>query len=73
MGYEQPTRDEWEADLVAYDQLLLQAATMLDVALPGAPSGPEGPVVADALTARQRDRLEVGLVDAGLDIRSDDL
>ncbi|MDP9419056.1 MAG: hypothetical protein M3P53_02720 [Actinomycetota bacterium] len=67
VGYEQPTRSEWEADLVAYDDALLQAAAMLDVAVtvdkkPAAP-----------LTPEQRAEVEQGLVAAGLDIRTIDL
>lgn len=67
VGYEQPTREAWEADLVAYDQLLVDAASMLEVPTPEVPT-PAGP-----LTARQRDRLETGLAAAGMDIRTDDL
>ncbi len=67
VGYEQLTRSEWEADLVAYDDALLQAAAMLDVAVtvdkkPAAP-----------LTPEQRAEVEQGLVAAGLDIRTIDL
>jgi hypothetical protein len=67
VGYEQPTREGWETDLVAYDRLLLDAAAMLEVPAPEPPPGLE------PLTASQRDRLETGLAAAGMDVRSDDL
>lgn len=67
VGYEQPTREGWDADLVAYDRLLVDAATMLEVTTTVVPPA-TGP-----LTARQRDRLEIGLAAAGMDIRTDDL
>ena len=67
VGYEQQTRSEWEADLVAYDEALLQAAAMLDVTVtvdkePGAP-----------LTPEQRAEVEQRLVAAGLEVRTTDL
>lgn len=58
--YEQPTRDAWEADLVAYDILLCEAAAMLDVPAPATPAPGE------PLTAEQRAGLEEGLARAGL-------
>lgn len=67
VGYEQLTREDWEADLVAYDRLLVDAAAMLEV-----PTG-EVPPLAGPLTACQRDHLESGLAGAGMDIRTDDL
>ncbi len=66
MGYEQLTREGWEADLVSYDRLLVHAATMLDVPSPDGPG-------AEPLTAAQRERLEGGLAGAGMDVRTDDL
>ncbi|MDQ3305746.1 MAG: hypothetical protein M3535_07145 [Actinomycetota bacterium] len=67
VGYEQPTREGWEADLVAYDLMLVDAAAMLEVPVPGLTVGTE------PLPARQRDRLETALAAAGMDIRTDDL
>ncbi|MGI9119840.1 MAG: hypothetical protein ACR2G7_06945 [Acidimicrobiales bacterium] len=67
VGYEQPTREGWDADLVAYDRLLVHAATLLEVPTTVVPPA------AGPLTARQRDRLEIGLATAGMDIRTDDL
>ena len=67
VGFEQPTREGWAADLVAYDRLLIAAAVMLDVSAPDEPHG------AEPLTARQRDDVERGLAEAGLDIRIADL
>ncbi|MBW3574519.1 MAG: hypothetical protein KY450_06570 [Actinobacteria bacterium] len=67
VGYEQPTRCAWEADLLAYDDVLLRAATMLDVPGP-ARSDPAAP-----LTPDQRAKLEHALAAAGLDIRTVDL
>ncbi len=66
VGYEQPTREGWEADLVTYDHLLARAATMLDVL-----SAPQTGV--EPLTAAQRERLETSLAGAGMDVRTDDL
>ena len=67
VGYEQLTRGEWEADLVAYDDLLVQASAMLDLPVPagadpGAPLSPDG-----------RAALEQSLAAAGLDVRTADL
>ncbi|HWH34267.1 MAG TPA: hypothetical protein VNT56_03010 [Acidimicrobiales bacterium] len=61
--YEQPTRDAWEADLVAYDLLLCEAAAMLDVPTVGAPGAGE------PLTAEQRAGLEEALAGAGLQVQ----
>ena len=67
VGYEQLTRGEWEADLVSYDDLLLQASTMLDLPLP-ARADPETPLSPD-----QRAAVEQSLASAGLDVRTADL
>lgn len=67
VGYEQPTRAEWDADLLAYDDLLRRAAVMLDVEV--APD----PVPGVALTPDQRAALEQSLAAAGLEVRTTDI
>lgn len=66
VGYEQATRGDWEADLVAYDDLLLQAATMLEVEV-------AAPEPGTALSPDRRAQLETSLAAAGLDVRTVDL
>ncbi|MBW3580550.1 MAG: hypothetical protein KY447_11420 [Actinobacteria bacterium] len=65
VGYEQPTRCEWEADLAAYDEALRRAAAMLEVEV-GVDTGA-------ALTPDQRADLEHALAAAGLEIRTTDI
>ncbi len=67
IAYEQPTRDEWDADLAAYDAALAAAAAMLEVPVPGA--GEKGRL----LSAGERQQLEESLAAAGLDVRTGDL
>ncbi len=67
VGYEQATRGEWEADLVAYDDVLLQAATMLEVDVVARPEPGE------ALPPDRRAQLETRLAAAGLDVRTTDI
>lgn len=62
--YEQRARDEWSADLEAYDGRLLDAAAMLEVAAPAQ----ENPL---PLTAAERASLEENLAAAGLEVRTD--
>ena len=63
VGFEQPTRSEWEADLVGYDNLLQRAAAMLDVEV----------ALQVPFTPDQRARVEQSLATAGLEIRTVDL
>ncbi len=67
IAYEQPTRDEWDADLAAYDAALATAAAMLEVPVPGAAE--EG----RPLSPGERQQLEEALAGAGLDVRTGDL
>ena len=67
IAYEQPTRDEWDADLAAYDVALADAAAMLEVPVPGA--GEER----RPLSPGERQQLEESLAAAGLDVRTGDL
>ncbi len=62
--YEQRAREAWSADLEAYDRRLLDAAAMLEVAVPPA----ETPL---PLTAADRASLEEDLAAAGLEVRTD--
>lgn len=67
IAYEQPTREEWYADLTAYDAGLMAAAAMLEVPAPAA--GEEGRPVSPG----ERQQLEEALAGAGLDVRTGDL
>lgn len=67
IAYEQPTRDEWDADLAAYDAALATAGAMLEVPVPGA--GEEG----RPLSPSERQQLEEALAAAGFDVRAGDL
>lgn len=67
VAFEQPTRDEWDADLLAYDAALAAAAAMLEVAAP-TPAEEGRP-----LTHDQRRHLEEALAAAGLEVRTGDL
>lgn len=67
VAYEQPTREEWDADLLAYDAALASAAAMLEVPVPDPAEG-GGP-----LTPGQRQALEDALAGAGLEVRTGDL
>ena len=67
VAYEQPTMDEWDADLAAYDAGLVAAAALLQVPVPAAAE--EG----RPLSPGERQQLEESLAGAGLDVRSGDL
>lgn len=67
VAYEQETRDDWDADLAAYDAALAAAAAMLEVPVPAAAE--EG----RPLTPGERQQLEESLAGAGLDVRTGDL
>jgi hypothetical protein len=67
VAYEQPTRDEWDDDLLAYDAALAAAAAMLDVPVPE--RGDDDRL----FTPDQRQRLEDALAGAGLEVRTGDL
>ena len=62
--YEQRHRDGWIADLEAYDRRLVEAATMLEVRVPG-------PAAVPPLAAEDRAALEERLSEAGLEVRTD--
>ncbi|MDP8988246.1 MAG: hypothetical protein M3N11_07870 [Actinomycetota bacterium] len=69
VAYEQPTREEWDAELAAYDAALAAAAAMLEVPVPAPGPGDEG----RPLTYDERQQLEDSLAGAGLDVRTGDL
>lgn len=54
--------DAWELDLYSYDESLIVAADLLDVALPKGARG--------EMTADQRRQIEDALAAAGIDVRA---